>query len=192
MLTLTSCFYWVIVFADLLSYIEEMRVDGKFAHLTAYIDSCYSGSMFYGILPTNIDVFATTAASINEKSFACCYDFLRQTCLGNYYSDLWMEVMITNINSLYNRLLIAVDDSSLNYEIIIFAVCRISRHNCGNSPKSISVCEKWSWFVERKRVRGYKIRNKYSCVTFSGKLIYFRWDILNACHSSLFNHCYGH
>lgn len=45
-----------------------MHSTGMFAKLVFYMDACYSGSMFQG-LPSNINVYATTAASPIEPSF---------------------------------------------------------------------------------------------------------------------------
>lgn len=35
-----------------------------------YIEACEAGSMFEGLMPTNIDVFVTTAANAEESSYA--------------------------------------------------------------------------------------------------------------------------
>lgn len=47
--------------------------------------------MFSGILPNNIDIFATTAANSTESSYACYYDDERETYLGDVYSVNWLE-----------------------------------------------------------------------------------------------------
>jgi len=55
------------------------------------MEACESGSMFDGLLPRNINVFATTAANPDESSYACYFDDVRQTYLGDLYSVNWME-----------------------------------------------------------------------------------------------------
>jgi len=59
--------------------------------MVIYIEACESGSMFEGILPSTINVYATTAANAKESSYSCYYDSLRQTYLGDVYSVAWME-----------------------------------------------------------------------------------------------------
>ncbi|XP_055343439.1 legumain-like [Paramacrobiotus metropolitanus] len=76
---------------DLNNAIKDMHKQKKFAKMVLYFEACESGSMFDGILPNNIDVFATTAANPDESSYACYYDDLRQTYLGDVYSVNWME-----------------------------------------------------------------------------------------------------
>lgn len=61
-----------------------------------YIEACESGSMFEGILPENISIYATTAANGNESSFGtyCPGDISSSefdVCLGDTYSISWME-----------------------------------------------------------------------------------------------------
>ncbi|EPS60990.1 vacuolar processing enzyme a, partial [Genlisea aurea] len=63
-----------------------------------YLESCESGSIFEGILPNNLNIYATTASNAQESSWGTyCpgeipgppsgYD----TCLGDLYSVAWME-----------------------------------------------------------------------------------------------------
>jgi len=47
--------------------------------------------MFDGVLPSNINVYATTAADPSESSYACYYDEKRMTYLGDRYSVSWLE-----------------------------------------------------------------------------------------------------
>merc|ERR1712227_910043 len=47
--------------------------------------------MFKGLLPENLNVYATTASNATTSSFACYYDKARKTFLGDVYSIKWME-----------------------------------------------------------------------------------------------------
>jgi legumain len=47
--------------------------------------------MFDGLLPANINIFATTASNPDESSYACYWDDTRQAYLGDLYSVSWME-----------------------------------------------------------------------------------------------------
>ncbi|KAF6017222.1 LGMN [Bugula neritina] len=65
-----------------------------------YLESCESGSMFKGLLPDDINVYATTAANPKESSYACYYDSHLETYLGDLYSVNWMENSdIANLNA---------------------------------------------------------------------------------------------
>jgi len=67
---------------------HQKRMYGK---LTLYIEACESGSIFRNILPSNVNIFATTASDYDESSYACYFDDKRQTYLGDVYSVNWME-----------------------------------------------------------------------------------------------------
>uniref|UniRef100_A0A6M2CGW5 legumain n=1 Tax=Rhipicephalus microplus TaxID=6941 RepID=A0A6M2CGW5_RHIMP len=71
--------------------IKSMEEQKKFAKMTIYIEACESGSMFDGLLPDNVNVYATTAANPDEPSYACYWDEKRLTFLGDVYSVNWME-----------------------------------------------------------------------------------------------------
>ncbi|KAM5129016.1 legumain [Mantella aurantiaca] len=70
--------------------IQYMYDNKKYKKMVLYIEACESGSMM-NHLPNNIDVYATTAANSRESSYACYYDSLRDTYLGDLYSVSWME-----------------------------------------------------------------------------------------------------
>ena len=85
--------------------------------MVLYVEACESGSMFDSILPDDmngilqvseketalnlvwifysstifVSVFVMTAADPRESSFACYYDKLRGTYLGDVFSVKWME-----------------------------------------------------------------------------------------------------
>lgn len=71
------------------------------------MEACESGSMFDGLLPENLNIYATTAANPSESSWALyCpghyptppdqYD----TCLGDLFSVSWIEDRFIFFNSL--------------------------------------------------------------------------------------------
>eukprot|EP00117_Sycon_ciliatum_P021729 scpid66282/ scgid18958/ Legumain; Asparaginyl endopeptidase; Protease, cysteine 1 len=77
---------------ELNSALEKMHTKKMYKQLVFYMEACESGSMFEGdLLPKNRDIFATTAANAHESSYACYYDKLRRTFLGDVYSVKWME-----------------------------------------------------------------------------------------------------
>ena len=76
---------------DLISTLKSMASAKKFHQLVFYLEACESGSMFDGLLPNNINIFATTASNPDESSYACYWDDTRQAYLGDLYSVSWME-----------------------------------------------------------------------------------------------------
>eukprot|EP00340_Litonotus_pictus_P000628 CAMPEP_0170521566 /NCGR_PEP_ID=MMETSP0209-20121228/6949_1 /TAXON_ID=665100 ORGANISM="Litonotus pictus, Strain P1" /NCGR_SAMPLE_ID=MMETSP0209 /ASSEMBLY_ACC=CAM_ASM_000301 /LENGTH=416 /DNA_ID=CAMNT_0010808527 /DNA_START=208 /DNA_END=1455 /DNA_ORIENTATION=- len=86
-----------LLYADeLTEVLKTMNKEKKFNKLVFYLESCESGSMFKDVLPDNISVYATTAASPVESSFAVYCDskifgLIISTCLGDEYSIAWLE-----------------------------------------------------------------------------------------------------
>ncbi|KAH9118128.1 hypothetical protein AeMF1_008553 [Aphanomyces euteiches] len=84
---------------DLVQTLKLMHAGGKFKELVFYVEACESGSMFKNLLPTDINVYATTAANDHESSWGTyCPPLgdkvgmhLLGTCLGDLYSVNWME-----------------------------------------------------------------------------------------------------
>lgn len=63
-----------------------------------YLEACESGSIFEGLLPPDINIFATTASNSVESSWGtyCPGEHPSPpseywTCLGDLYSVAWME-----------------------------------------------------------------------------------------------------
>jgi len=81
----------VLYATDLNTTITKMHAQNKYKQMVIYIEACESGSMLENILPTNINIYATTASNAEESSYACYYDAKRQTYLGDVYSVVWME-----------------------------------------------------------------------------------------------------
>ena len=73
--------------------LKEMNANKQYAKMTIYIEACESGSMFKGLLPNDIDIYATTASNGTTSSYACYYDDKLKTYLGDVYSVKWMEGM---------------------------------------------------------------------------------------------------
>lgn len=77
---------------DLQTAILNMNKTQQYKQMVFYIEACESGSMFNRHkLPNNINVYATTAASPKEPSYACYWDKMRKTYLGDVYSVKWLE-----------------------------------------------------------------------------------------------------
>ncbi|CAN6327027.1 unnamed protein product [Urochloa humidicola] len=83
---------------DLVRALKEKHAAGGFKSLVFYLEACESGSIFEGLLPEDINVYATTAANAEESSWGtyCPGDAQApppefDTCLGDLYSVAWME-----------------------------------------------------------------------------------------------------
>jgi legumain len=81
----------VLYAKDLNTTIAKMHSQQKYKEMVIYIEACESGSMLEGLLPNNINIYATTASNAEESSYACYYDAKRETYLGDLYSVNWME-----------------------------------------------------------------------------------------------------
>ena len=75
---------------DLVKTIETDDDNEMFKELVFYMEACESGTMFEN-LPTDLNVYVTTAANPSESSYACYYDSSLRTYLGDCYSVNWME-----------------------------------------------------------------------------------------------------
>jgi legumain len=78
--------------------LKLMYAQKKYKELVFYMEACESGSMFRSHLPSNINVFVTTAANRWESSWGTyCppHDIVNGkkmgTCLGDLYSVNWIE-----------------------------------------------------------------------------------------------------
>jgi len=76
---------------DMIKAFNYMHDHKMYKEMVVYIEACESGSMFANILPTGINIYATSASTPDQSSYACYYDSTRQTYLGDEYSVRWME-----------------------------------------------------------------------------------------------------
>lgn len=81
----------VLTARDLMTTLTSMHSSNKYGQMVLYFEACESGSMFEGLLPKDINIYATTASNAEESSYACYFDDKRQTYLGDVYSVNWME-----------------------------------------------------------------------------------------------------
>uniref|UniRef100_A0A7N0TMG9 Legumain prodomain domain-containing protein n=1 Tax=Kalanchoe fedtschenkoi TaxID=63787 RepID=A0A7N0TMG9_KALFE len=83
---------------DLIDVLKKKHALGSYKSLVFYLEACEAGSIFEGLLPDGLNIYATTASNAEESSWGCyCpgdnpspppeYD----TCLGDLYSVAWME-----------------------------------------------------------------------------------------------------
>eukprot|EP00668_Euglena_longa_P000650 GGOE01000789.1.p1 GENE.GGOE01000789.1~~GGOE01000789.1.p1 ORF type:complete len:486 (-),score=147.13 GGOE01000789.1:152-1561(-) len=79
--------------ADLVATLVAKAQQKGFLRMTIYVEACYSGSVFQGLLPNNLNIYVTTAANAEESSYAtyCPPNSPYTTCLGDLYSVAFME-----------------------------------------------------------------------------------------------------
>ncbi len=79
-----SRFFWPrqLNAEDLMQAIKYMHGAGRYSEMLLYVEACESGSMFNNVLPNNISVYAVTAATPFESSFACYYNNTLGTYIG--------------------------------------------------------------------------------------------------------------
>ncbi|KAK7410125.1 hypothetical protein VNO78_00663 [Psophocarpus tetragonolobus] len=84
--------------SDLIEVLKKKHASGTYKSLVFYLEACESGSIFEGILPEGLNIYATTAANAVESSWGtyCPGEYPSpppeyETCLGDLYSVAWME-----------------------------------------------------------------------------------------------------
>ncbi|XP_062099005.1 vacuolar-processing enzyme-like [Humulus lupulus] len=83
---------------DLNEVLKKKHASGTYESLVFYLEACESGSIFEGILPEGLNIYATTASNAEESSWGtyCPGEYPSpppeyETCLGDLYSVAWME-----------------------------------------------------------------------------------------------------
>ncbi|XP_020222250.2 vacuolar-processing enzyme [Cajanus cajan] len=84
--------------SDLIEVLKKKFDAGTYKNLVFYLEACESGSIFEGLLPEDINIYATTASNAEESSWGtyCPGEYPSPppeytTCLGDLYSVAWME-----------------------------------------------------------------------------------------------------
>ncbi|CAI4225174.1 unnamed protein product [Auanema sp. JU1783] len=76
---------------ELNSALQWLHSHKKFAELVFYLEACESGSMFEKVLPSNLNIYAITAANGHESSWGTyCENDMGLPCLGDLFSVNWM------------------------------------------------------------------------------------------------------
>ncbi|XP_043705645.1 vacuolar-processing enzyme-like [Telopea speciosissima] len=83
---------------DLIDVLKKKHASGTYKSLVFYLEACESGSIFEGLLPEGLNIYATTASNAVESSWGtyCPGESPPpppeyETCLGDLYSVAWME-----------------------------------------------------------------------------------------------------
>jgi len=110
---------------ELNAALQTMVAKKMFGQLTFYMEACEAGSMFEGQLPTNQNIYVTTASNAVESSWGTYCppdDFVNgvelNSCLGDLYSVNWMENLDVpgNINeTLQQQYVIIQQETTLSH-----------------------------------------------------------------------------
>lgn len=83
---------------DLIDALRFMSANDMYKELVFYMEACESGSMFEGLLPSDSNIYATTAANARESSYgtycggeSSVNGTLVGSCLGDLYSVNFLE-----------------------------------------------------------------------------------------------------
>ncbi|GMG99093.1 hypothetical protein Nepgr_000933 [Nepenthes gracilis] len=83
---------------DLVEALKQKHASGTYKSLVFYLEACESGSIFEGLLPEGLNIYATTASNAEESSWGTYCPGEEpspppeyETCLGDLYSVAWME-----------------------------------------------------------------------------------------------------
>ncbi|XP_064950083.1 vacuolar-processing enzyme-like isoform X2 [Musa acuminata AAA Group] len=83
---------------DLIDVLKKKHASGTYRSMVFYLEACESGSIFEGLLPEDINIYATTASNAYESSWGTYCPGQHPspppefyTCLGDLYSVAWME-----------------------------------------------------------------------------------------------------
>lgn len=81
----------VLYVKDFSDTLIQMGKENRYKNLVIYMEACESGSMFSSWLKEDTDIYATSASTPYESSYACYFDSSRNTYLGDVYSVNWLE-----------------------------------------------------------------------------------------------------
>jgi len=76
---------------ELIDTFQYMHKHKMYRQITIYVESCESGSLFNGILPNNMSIYALSAASPIESSYACCQNMSVNNFLCDCFSINWLQ-----------------------------------------------------------------------------------------------------
>ncbi|WOL10090.1 legumain [Canna indica] len=84
--------------ADFIEVLKQKHASNSYKEMIIYVEACESGSIFEGLMPEDLNIYATTASNAEESSWGTYCpgtdpsppsEFF--TCLGDLYSVAWME-----------------------------------------------------------------------------------------------------
>lgn len=108
---------------DLIKVLKKKHEMKGYKRMAIYIEACESGSMLSGLLPDDVNIYATTASKPDENSWGwyCPSESGKPnftttpgspdyygTCLGDLYSIAWLEDRCIHFIHAYNTLYLQI------------------------------------------------------------------------------------
>ncbi|THU72753.1 hypothetical protein C4D60_Mb04t15520 [Musa balbisiana] len=87
---------------DLIAVLKHKHASGSYKSMVFYLEACESGSIFEGLLPNNINIYATTAANPME-SILVIYLTASFSCMISYVHDWRTETLAQQYQLVKNR-----------------------------------------------------------------------------------------
>lgn len=78
---------WAHDLQDAFNYMHKHKL---YKEITIYVESCESGSLFNGVLPNNVSIYALSASAPSESSYACCENDTINNLLCDCFSINWL------------------------------------------------------------------------------------------------------
>ncbi|KAF6215910.1 hypothetical protein GE061_000245 [Apolygus lucorum] len=89
--------------SSLTNTLIEMYRSNRYNKIIMYIEACFAGSLFDGILPNNMRVFAMTASARNENSYPLFWDYSYRAHLADVFSFFWLDRMDSTRNGTFDQ-----------------------------------------------------------------------------------------
>uniref|UniRef100_A0A7N0RHE8 Legumain prodomain domain-containing protein n=1 Tax=Kalanchoe fedtschenkoi TaxID=63787 RepID=A0A7N0RHE8_KALFE len=129
---------------DLIDILKKKHASGAYKSLVFYLEACESGSIFQGLLPEGLNIYATTASNAEESSWGTYCPGENpspppeyETCLGDLYSVAWMEdsakhnLRTENLHQQYELVKARTANANSGYgsHVMQFGDIKLSRDN---------------------------------------------------------------
>lgn len=140
---------------DLIATLKYMHAHKKYKNLVFYLEACESGSMFNNILPKNMSIYALTAATPTEDSWACYLDNYLQTYIADCFSENWLM----NSNSYENDANETLKEQFLivRNETINSTACHYGQNNMLQMPLGDFIIQNVTRHIRNKKTKIPKI-----------------------------------
>lgn len=156
-----------------------------------YMEACESGSMFNRILSPHINVYAVTASTPQQSSWACCQDDTVNAYLGDTFSVNWLEnvdsferVMNQSLLDMFKVVQNETDTSHVcEYGDLSMASLNVSKYlvytveGFERKEKTIQMKEKVNVKRTGRNSREASLEGMLNlCAQSSGEALYSDWD----------------
>lgn len=114
-----------------------MAAAKKFKKMVIYIEACESGSIFNNLIPDDINIYVTTAATPFESSYGCDCSVpgvLDGVCLNDCYSNNWMLDVQNHTTASLFKYSMEENYDVISRETTMSTVCQYGDMSIANEP----------------------------------------------------------